>query len=367
MRGFAGEEELLDAGVLAVHRTRLAVAQGAAHHRVPLVRGDDLQLARLAAEDLRGGDRAEEIALHEMARAAQADLFAESAEEPERAKTFASLHPPRRFSLAQRIQLDVRDPEPVEETVALRERPGIALPPFERSRRHRIEMGDEEHASRPARFAAGPAQQVDVDPLDHLPLDGQPGVRPERLQEVGRLPRPPGRTVSVAISLRATSSNPVEHGRSLCHGRCRGSTAWLASTRTKLTAEGSGAMNDPKATPFLTDIKELQRRAREHVEKGAVTPAYRGDVETAVKLLNEALATGIVCTLRYRRDPLVATGIHYQAVADEFMEHAKEEQEHADKIAERIRQLGGAPDFNPEGLLTRSHAQYAEGDSLVET
>jgi bacterioferritin len=125
-------------------------------------------------------------------------------------------------------------------------------------------------------------------------------------------------------------------------------------------------MNDPKATPFLTDIKELQRRAREHVEKGAVTPAYRGDVQTAVKLLNEALATEIVCTLRYRRHHFMAAGIHYQAVADEFMEHAVQEQEHADKIAERIRQLGGAPDFNPEGLLTRSHAQYVEGSSLLD-
>ena len=125
-------------------------------------------------------------------------------------------------------------------------------------------------------------------------------------------------------------------------------------------------MGDPKATPFLTDIKELQRRAREHVEKGAVTLAYRGDVETAVRLLNEALATEIVCTLRYRRHHYMAAGIHYQAVADEFMEHAQQEQEHADRIAERIRQLGGAPDFNPEGLLTRSHAQYAEGNSLID-
>ena len=125
-------------------------------------------------------------------------------------------------------------------------------------------------------------------------------------------------------------------------------------------------MDDPKATPFLTDIKELQRRAREHVEKGAVTPAYRGDVNTSVKLLNEALATEIVCTLRYRRHHYMAAGIHYQAVADEFMEHAREEQEHADRIAERIRQLGGAPDFNPEGLLTRSHAQYVEGTSLLD-
>jgi len=125
-------------------------------------------------------------------------------------------------------------------------------------------------------------------------------------------------------------------------------------------------MKERSATPFLTDIQELRRRAREHVEKGAVTAAYKGDVETAIKLLNEALATEIVCTLRYRRHHYMAAGIHSQAVADEFMEHANEEQQHADWIAERIRQLGGAPDFNPEGLLTRSHAQYAEGNSLVD-
>jgi bacterioferritin len=125
-------------------------------------------------------------------------------------------------------------------------------------------------------------------------------------------------------------------------------------------------MTDPAATPFLTDIQEIRRRAREHVMKGAVTPAYKGNVHTAIKLLNEALATEIVCTLRYRRHHFMAAGIHYQAVADEFMKHANEEQQHADRIAERIRQLGGAPDFNPEGLLMRSHAQYAEGTSLVD-
>jgi bacterioferritin len=118
--------------------------------------------------------------------------------------------------------------------------------------------------------------------------------------------------------------------------------------------------------PFLTDIKELQRRAREHVERGAVTPAYRGEIETAIKVLNEALATEIVCVLRYRRHHYMAAGIHYQAIADEFMEHSVEEQRHADMIAERIRQLGGAPDFNPQGLLTRSHAQYSEGVSLTD-
>src|SRR3989449_7982125 len=173
-------------------------------------------------------------------------------------------------------------------------------------------------------------------------------------------------TVFTPISVPANSRNPFgSMGRSVCHGRCHRSTACLAFRRETFRA-GSGAMGDPKATPFLTDIKELQRRAREHVEKGAVTPAYRGDVETAVRLLNEALATEIVCTLRYRRHHYMAAGIHYQAVADEFMEHAQQEQEHADRIAERIRQLGGAPDFNPEGLLTRSHAQYAEGNSLID-
>jgi bacterioferritin len=125
-------------------------------------------------------------------------------------------------------------------------------------------------------------------------------------------------------------------------------------------------LNDPKSTPFLTDIKELQRRAREHVEKGAVTPNYRGDIETAVRLLNEALATEIVCNLRYRRHHYMAAGIHSQSVADEFMEHAMEELQHADWIAERIRQLNGAPNFSPEGLLMRSHAQYAEGTTLVD-
>jgi bacterioferritin len=125
-------------------------------------------------------------------------------------------------------------------------------------------------------------------------------------------------------------------------------------------------MPDPKATPFLTDIKELQRRAREHVEKGAMTTAYRGDVSTAIKLLNEALATEIVCVLRYKRHYFMASGIHSQSVADEFLQHANEEQQHADKIAARIVQLDGAPDFNPQGLLTRSHAQYAEGGSLID-
>jgi bacterioferritin len=117
---------------------------------------------------------------------------------------------------------------------------------------------------------------------------------------------------------------------------------------------------------FIADIEEIRRRARQHIEKGAVTEGYKGNREAVVQVLNEALATELVCVLRYKRHYYMASGIHSQAVAEEFLEHSKEEQEHADMIAERITQLDGAPDFNPEGLLTRSHSQYVEGDSLVE-
>jgi len=117
---------------------------------------------------------------------------------------------------------------------------------------------------------------------------------------------------------------------------------------------------------FLTDIKELRRRARSHIEQGAITAAYRGDRETVLRLLNEALATELVCVLRYKRHYYMASGIHAQAVAAEFLEHASEEQTHADLIAERINQPGGEPDLNPEGLLTRSHSEYVEGDDLVD-
>ena len=120
------------------------------------------------------------------------------------------------------------------------------------------------------------------------------------------------------------------------------------------------------AKEFLTDIKTLRERARRHIENGAVTEGYKADRETVIRLLNEALATEIVCVLRYKRHYFMAVGIHAQAVAAEFQEHAAEEQGHADQIAERITQLGGAPNFNPEGLLTRSHAEYKEGETLVD-
>ena len=120
------------------------------------------------------------------------------------------------------------------------------------------------------------------------------------------------------------------------------------------------------AQPFLSDIQELRARARRHIEKGAVTENYRADREAVVKILNEALATEIVCVLRYKRHYYMASGIHAQAVAQEFLEHADEEQGHADQIAHRIVQLGGEPDLNPNGLLTRSHSEYIEGTTLLD-
>ncbi|HNP29473.1 MAG TPA: ferritin-like domain-containing protein [Nitrospirales bacterium] len=121
-----------------------------------------------------------------------------------------------------------------------------------------------------------------------------------------------------------------------------------------------------KDTPFLTDVKTLRKRAREHIEKGAVTPGYAADLDTVIKLLNEALATEIVCVLRYKRHYYMASGINAQSVASEFLQHANEEQGHADQLAERIVQLGGEPNLSPEGMLTRSHAEYVEGTSLVD-
>lgn len=117
---------------------------------------------------------------------------------------------------------------------------------------------------------------------------------------------------------------------------------------------------------FLTDIKTLRERARREIEKGAVTPGYKADRTTVNKILNEALATEIVCVLRYKRHFYMASGINAQSVAAEFLQHANEEQMHADQIAQRIVQLGGEPNFSPEGLLTRSHSEYVEGESLTD-
>ena len=122
----------------------------------------------------------------------------------------------------------------------------------------------------------------------------------------------------------------------------------------------------PDAKPQLTDVKTLRLRARRHIEEGAVTEGYRGDRTEVLKLLNEALATELVCVLRYRRHHFMARGIASKSVADEFLVHSNEEQGHADRIAERIVQLGGEPDFSPEGLTARSHAEYIAGTTLVD-
>lgn len=121
-----------------------------------------------------------------------------------------------------------------------------------------------------------------------------------------------------------------------------------------------------KATPFLTDVKTLRQRARQHIQQGAVTSNYGADPKVVCRVLNEALATEIVCVLRYKRHYFMADGIASDSVKQEFAEHATEEQEHADRIAERIVQLGGEPDLNPDTLTKRSHSEYAEGTSLVD-
>jgi len=118
--------------------------------------------------------------------------------------------------------------------------------------------------------------------------------------------------------------------------------------------------------PFLSDVKELRRRAREHMSKGSVTESYKGDVKRTIDILNQALATELVCVLRYKRHFYMARGINKDSVANEFLAHANEEQGHADRIADRITQLGGAPNFDPQGLATRSHSEYVEGTDLKD-
>src|SRR5579862_3960576 len=117
---------------------------------------------------------------------------------------------------------------------------------------------------------------------------------------------------------------------------------------------------------FVTDVEDIRRRAARKIQEGAVTDTYEGDVEQTISILNDALATEIVCVLRYMHHYFMATGVHAMAVRDEFKEHADAEREHADRIADRIQQLGGKPDFNPASLVQRSASQYAEGKSLSD-
>jgi bacterioferritin len=117
---------------------------------------------------------------------------------------------------------------------------------------------------------------------------------------------------------------------------------------------------------FLTDIKTLRERARNEMGKGPVTDAYGADLGRVLQVLNEALATELVCVLRYKRHYYTASGLYSEPVAAEFLEHAGEEQAHADRLAERIVQLGGEPDFDPDTLSTRSHTPYDASAGLIE-
>jgi len=123
-------------------------------------------------------------------------------------------------------------------------------------------------------------------------------------------------------------------------------------------------MQEPKVR--LTDIATLRQRAREHLEDGAVTTGYRADRQQVLRLLNEALATELVCWLRYQRHYFMAKGIHAEVAASEFLQHSNQEAEHADLLAARIIQLRGEPNFSPEGLAERSHAEYVAGGTLKE-
>jgi len=121
----------------------------------------------------------------------------------------------------------------------------------------------------------------------------------------------------------------------------------------------------PGKRPVLSDIQTLRARARHHIQEGAVTPGYAAQREAVVELLNEALATELVCVLRYKRHYFMAAGIHAAPVAAEFLEHGNQEMRHADLLAKRIVELHGQPDFSPDGLSKRSYAEYVEGDSLT--
>jgi bacterioferritin len=137
-----------------------------------------------------------------------------------------------------------------------------------------------------------------------------------------------------------------------------------AFARTRVHSPSS--LESTMSKPFLTDVQKLRERARQHIEQGAVTAGYRADRPTVIKILNEALATEIVCVLRYKRHYFMAMGTKAQVAAQEFLEHANQEQAHADQISKRIVELGGEPNLSPEGMLTRSHSEYVEADSILE-
>jgi bacterioferritin len=139
----------------------------------------------------------------------------------------------------------------------------------------------------------------------------------------------------------------------------------LHRVNTTLTSPEASTSGRPMARPSL-DRSDLRRRLQENLQQGALTPNYQGDVAQAIQLLNEALATELVCVLRYKNHYYAAQGMMYEPIAEEFEAHAKEEMEHADQIAERIHQLGGSPEMNPTQLIERSHSEYKTSENLVE-
>ena len=120
------------------------------------------------------------------------------------------------------------------------------------------------------------------------------------------------------------------------------------------------------AGSFVADMKEIRRRARQHLSEGAVTKNYKGNVAESVDLLNHAVATEIICVLRYKFHAVCATGIASESVKEEFAQHAREEEQHLDLLAERINQLGGKPNMNPEGVASRASSEYVEGENLID-
>ncbi|HZT02488.1 MAG TPA: ferritin-like domain-containing protein [Steroidobacteraceae bacterium] len=140
----------------------------------------------------------------------------------------------------------------------------------------------------------------------------------------------------------------------------------LTSVQPARAARGDFTVAGDQPMTHLQQIQALRERARQHIAEGAITPDYQLDREQSIRILNEALATELVCTLRYQFHYFMATGIHSQAVKQEFKEHAREEQEHAERIAERIKQLGGKPVMNPAMLTDLSHSEYREGNTLAE-
>ena len=144
------------------------------------------------------------------------------------------------------------------------------------------------------------------------------------------------------------------------------STQNPTNTARSGTRGGGGNGGDGTATPFLTDVQTLRQRARQHIQQGAVTENYGADPKVVVEVLNAALATEIVCVLRYKNHYFMAQGIASEGAKTEFAEHAAEEQEHADRLAERIVQLGGEPDLDPDTLTKRSHSEYKTAQSLSD-